>query len=167
MDEHDEAARIIGRSLSTLVALSIVTIAVVGVLGALGPTQFWPWLASWLVPWAQTSGFAGAAASVGGLAAVIGAVIAYRGARRQADVARAAADKAETWRRVQWAFDLLLEGDPDASVVAWLTLASIVEDEAHTDAADKSLVQSVLEVSGFQLSDYLDEHPGDGTGASA
>ncbi|OMH31213.1 hypothetical protein [Tersicoccus sp. Bi-70] len=167
MDEHDEAARIIGRSLVLLGVLSVLVIASTGALVALAPTPFWPWVGSWLIPWAQTPGFAGVAALAGGLAAVVGAVIAYRGARRQAEVTRAAADKAETWRRVQWAFDLLLGDDPDAGVVAWLTLASIVQDEAHTDAADKSLVQGVLELSGARLSAYLDEHPGDGTDGPA
>lgn len=163
MDQHDDAARIVGRSLVTLVVLAVAAIAVNAVLGALGGTSFWSWLGAWLIPWSSTPGFAGAAALVGGAAAVIGAVIAYRGARRQAAETRKAADKAETWRRVQWAFDILRVEDPgeapEARVMAWLTLLSVLADEEHTDVTDRTLVLNVLQASGLPVSDYLQQNP--------
>ncbi|MEH0110695.1 hypothetical protein V6N00_13375 [Tersicoccus sp. MR15.9] len=153
MDEHEEAARILGRALSLLVVLSLVAVAVAAVMAVL-PAPFWPWVGSWLIPWAQTPGFAGAAALVGGLAAVGAAWIAYRGARRQAIETRrktdrdaAAARKQETWKRAQWAFDLMHSGDSLSREIALTTLTALVEDGELTDEADGRLIARVATIS--------------------
>jgi hypothetical protein len=80
--------------------------------------DFFPWIGSWFIPWAQTPGF-------GGAAAVAAATIAFAAARHQARVQRESQRKEQWWKRAEWALNLTLDERAEVRTVGYNTLSAL------------------------------------------
>ena len=109
---------------------------------------FYVWLGSWFVPWAQTSGF-------GGAAAVVAALIAFGAARAQVLQQRQADRKEQWWKRAEWALNATLSDEPDIRTVGFQMLASLATSEYAAehegDVIAAATVRSIDEALGSDL----------------
>lgn len=112
--------------------------------------EFFPWLGSWFIPWAQTPGF-------GGAAAVVAATIAFSAARHQARVQRESQRKEQWWKRAEWALNLTLDDRAEVRTVGYRTLSALAASEwasehegdviaaATSKSLDDQLVDAILQ----------------------
>ncbi|WP_136056011.1 DUF4153 domain-containing protein [Microbacterium sp. K24] len=112
--------------------------------------DFFPWLGSWFIPWAQTPGF-------GGAAAVVAAAIAFTAARNQAGVQRDAQRKEQWWKRAEWALTLVLSDKTETREIGFEVLEALGRSdyaaEHETDFVDAA-------TRGLKDAEDVDSEPG-------